>query len=100
MHRIEPAAFRGSLEETREKLLEIVRVMKRTKVVRVERDYIHAEFTSALFRFVDDVEFYLDEAAKTVHMRSASRIGYSDLGVNRKRMETIREAFLKGERYP
>ena len=96
-HRIEPMAFRGSLKETRERLLEIIRSMKRAQVIRSGGDYIHAEFTSALFRFVDDGEFYLDETTNTVHMRSASRVGHSDLGVNRKRMEAIRAAFLRKE---
>ena len=51
--------------------------------------YLHYEFTSLLLRFVDDVEFLFDEATKTVHFRSASRTGYSDLGVNRRRMEQM-----------
>lgn len=52
--------------------------------------YLHYEFTSLLLRFVDDVEFLFDEEAKTIHFRSASRVGYGDLGVNRRRMEDIR----------
>lgn len=56
-------------------------------------NYIRAQFTSRLFRFVDDIEFYLtqDSGATLVHVRSASRLGYSDLGVNRERVEEIRE---------
>jgi uncharacterized protein (DUF1499 family) len=69
--------------------------MKRSNIVTVGDDYIHAEFTSAFFRFVDDVEFYFDSDAKTIHMRSASRIGYSDFGVNRKRLDDIK-LMLKG----
>jgi uncharacterized protein (DUF1499 family) len=48
-----------------------------------------------IFRFVDDVEFYIDERANLIHFRSASRLGYSDMGVNRKRMETIRASFVE-----
>lgn len=48
---------------------------------------------SALFRFADDVEFFLDEGTSTIHMRSASRVGYSDFGVNRRRVEEIRTRF-------
>jgi uncharacterized protein (DUF1499 family) len=59
----------------------------------MEDHYIHAEFTSAVFRFMDDVEFYFDSGAKIIHMRSASRIGYSDFGVNRQRMEEVRLLF-------
>jgi len=67
--------------------------MKRARVVTEDGCYIHVEFTSFVFRFVDDAEFLLDEAVKTIHVRSASRIGYSDLGVNRKRVEMIRSRF-------
>jgi uncharacterized protein (DUF1499 family) len=68
--------------------------MKRSKIVTDLDLYIHAEFTSAFFRFVDDVEFYFDDKAKTLHVRSASRIGRSDFGVNRKRIEELRSRFL------
>ena len=54
------------------------------------RRYLHAEFKSALLGFVDDVQFMADPAAGVIHMRSASRVGYSDLGANRKRVENIR----------
>ena len=67
--------------------------MKRTKIIIREDNYIRAEFVSALFRFVDDVEFYFNDASKTIHLRSASRVGSSDLGVNRKRMEQIRAQY-------
>jgi uncharacterized protein (DUF1499 family) len=59
-------------------------------VVARTESYLHAEFTSLFFRFVDDVEFLVDDAAKVIHVRSASRLGRSDLGVNRKRVERIR----------
>jgi uncharacterized protein (DUF1499 family) len=67
--------------------------MKRANIVTEQEHYIHAEFTSAIFRFVDDAEFYIDDAQKVIHVRSAARLGYSDFGVNRKRMETIRQLF-------
>jgi uncharacterized protein (DUF1499 family) len=67
--------------------------MKRCRIIAMDDHYIHAEFTSAFFRFVDDVEFYFDSEAKIIHMRSASRIGYSDFGVNRKRLEKLRSLF-------
>ncbi|MDQ6965890.1 MAG: DUF1499 domain-containing protein, partial [Mariprofundaceae bacterium] len=54
-------------------------------------DYLHATFTSRLFRFVDDVELHRDAASGVVHIRSASRVGHSDFGVNRKRVEVIRK---------
>lgn len=94
-HHIEPLWFSGSLDEAREALLSVIRSEKRTKLITVTDDYIHAEFRSLVFRFVDDVEFYFDGAAKTIHVRSASRVGHSDLGVNRKRVERLRELFNK-----
>jgi uncharacterized protein (DUF1499 family) len=64
--------------------------MKKTQIITEDKNYLYAEFTSAIMGFVDDVEFYLDEDAKLIQVRSASRLGKSDLGVNRKRIETIR----------
>jgi uncharacterized protein (DUF1499 family) len=90
---IDPIAYTTSVEEARDRLEKIVRAMPRTKVVRQEEDYMHLECSSRLFRFVDDVEFWFDDANKVIHCRSASRKGYSDLGVNRKRVEQIREQF-------
>lgn len=92
-HFIEPVKYSGTLEDARRTLLNILKNMKRTDVVISEENYIHVESTSLIFRFVDDVEFYLDDSAKLIHVRSASRVGRSDLGVNRKRVEEIREKF-------
>jgi uncharacterized protein (DUF1499 family) len=92
-HGVDPIAFTTSAEEAMARLEEIVRAVPRTKVVRREEDYMHLECSSRLFRFVDDVEFWFDDANKVIHCRSASRKGYSDLGVNRKRVEQIREQF-------
>jgi uncharacterized protein (DUF1499 family) len=64
--------------------------MPRSRVVTEQADYIHAEFASAVFGFVDDVEFRVDAAAHLIHVRSAARTGYFDLGVNRRRVEDIR----------
>ncbi len=92
-HGVDPIAYTTSVEEAMARLEKIVRAMPRTKVVRREEDYMHLECSSRLFRFVDDVEFWFDDANKVIHCRSASRKGYSDLGVNRKRVEQIREQF-------
>jgi uncharacterized protein (DUF1499 family) len=54
--------------------------------------YLHATFTSALFRYVDDVEARLDASERVIHLRSASRVGHSDLGVNHRRLESLRSA--------
>lgn len=92
-HYIEPFYYSDTDDEAKKRLIETIKTMKRTRITTEEENYIHAEFTSALFRFVDDVEFYFDRANNTIHVRSASRVGRSDLGVNRKRVETIRAAF-------
>ena len=59
-------------------------------IVESSDGYLYAEFTSRLMRYVDDVEFLEDSTAGVIHVRSASRLGYSDLGANRKRIENIR----------
>lgn len=89
-HAIAPLRYRKSRAEAKEALKEVVRTMPRTKLVEEDESYLHYEFTSLLLRFVDDVEFLFDDETKTIHFRSASRTGYGDLGVNRKRMEEIR----------
>jgi uncharacterized protein (DUF1499 family) len=71
------------------RLKSIVRSFPRTAVITDTGSYLHAAFTSAVFRFVDDVEFLADDTAKVIHVRSASRLGTSDLGVNRKRIQQI-----------
>ncbi len=91
--RVEPIAYQGSPEEARKKLLGVLGGMPRTKLVVNDGTYLHAEFTSALFRFVDDVEFIFDDSAGVIHVRSASRVGRSDFGANRKRVEAVRERF-------
>jgi uncharacterized protein (DUF1499 family) len=92
-HRIDPIRYTRTREQAKQRLVQVISSMKRSKIVTDEADYIHAEFHSLIFRFVDDVEFSFDDANKLIHFRSASRLGYSDLGVNRKRMEGIRKAF-------
>ena len=91
--RMKPLRFTGTPEEAMERLKVIVAAMPRSKVVTANQRYIHAEFTSRLFRFVDDVEFRIEPDSKTVHFRSASRVGRSDLGVNRQRMTEIGRKF-------
>lgn len=92
-HAIAPLRYDGSSEKAKQDLIKTIEALKRARVVLVEGDFIHAEFTSAFFRFVDDVDFILDDRTKTIHVRSASRVGNSDLGVNRRRVEDIRARF-------
>ena len=92
-HQIDPIQFEGSAEDAMRKLEQIIEGQPRTCIVDQRADYVHATFTTAWFRFVDDVEFLLDASQKRIHVRSRSRVGYSDLGVNRRRIESLREAF-------
>ncbi|MEO6307886.1 MAG: DUF1499 domain-containing protein [Nitrospiraceae bacterium] len=89
-HAIAPIFYRKSRAEAKEALKEVIRSIPRMKLVEEDETYLHYEATSLLFRFVDDVEFLFDDDSKTIHFRSASRTGYGDLGVNRKRMEQVR----------
>jgi len=67
--------------------------MPNTTIINTDSDYIYAEFRTPLLNLIDDVEFYFDSENGLIHFRSASRLGYSDLGVNRERMNVIIEAF-------
>jgi len=89
-HQVEAMTYRGSAADAIASIKTAIQSLPKTKVVTETSTYLYAEFTSALMGFVDDVEFYCDEATQTLHVRSASRLGYSDAGVNRKRVETLR----------
>jgi uncharacterized protein (DUF1499 family) len=91
---MEPLPY-GDLAEARARLLAVLAAAPRAKVVTVEEGYVHAEFRSAFFHFVDDVEFLFDEPTRRLHFRSASRLGRKDFGVNRKRMEELGREFLQ-----
>jgi uncharacterized protein (DUF1499 family) len=88
---IAPLTYQSTPAAALAALKQIVETSERAQVISQTENYLYAEFTSKLMGFVDDVEFYLDPAAKVIHVRSASRLGKSDLGVNRKRVELIRE---------
>jgi len=86
-------SFTGNAEETLDKIkASIESNCVRVKLCTESNNYLHYEFTSLLLRFVDDVEFFADDDNNLVHFRSASRIGHSDLGVNKKRMMKICES--------
>jgi uncharacterized protein (DUF1499 family) len=92
-HYIAPLKFRGNGAEALAALRTVIDAMERTLVVRHEGDYLYAEFRSKLMGYVDDVEFYLEEPDGVIHVRSASRLGRRDFGVNRARIEAIRRRF-------
>lgn len=87
---VDPLTYSTDADAAMKALKDVIASMKRTRIRTEAKGYLHVEFTSALFRFVDDVEFLIDEQARLIHVRSASRIGHSDLGANRKRVERIR----------
>ena len=91
-HSVEPFTY-SSPQKAFSDLKTVIQSLDRAKIITETKDYLYVEFTSALMGFVDDVEFYLDGGKKVIHVRSASRLGESDLGVNRKRVETIRAKF-------
>ncbi|HEY9700488.1 MAG TPA: DUF1499 domain-containing protein [Trichocoleus sp.] len=94
-HFIAPIAYKTAPEEAMASLKTVIQNMERTKIITDSPDYLYAEFTTALMGYVDDVEFYLDQGTGTIQVRSASRLGQSDLGVNRKRIETVRAKLLE-----
>ena len=89
-----PLPYVETREKSRERLLLVLRSMKRCTIVTAEPAYVHAEFRSAIFGFVDDVTFVFDDDARLIHFRSASRTGYYDFGVNRNRMEEISQRHM------
>ncbi len=93
LHAIAPMAYTSDRVAAHQRLLSIIQAMPRVTIITTEPEYIYAEFRSRLMSFVDDVEFYLDDTGKQIHFRSSSRLGRSDLGVNRQRMEEIRRRF-------
>ncbi len=92
-HGIAPLTYNSTPEEAMANLKRIINSLERTNIVEETDNYLYAEFSSKLMGFVDDVEFYLDPEANVIQVRSASRLGESDLGVNRQRIETIRAKF-------
>ncbi|NET49184.1 MAG: DUF1499 domain-containing protein [Merismopedia sp. SIO2A8] len=91
-HYIEPIVYEGDRNTAREVLLKVLTVVPRTQVIEQTDGYIRIESTSRLLGFVDDGEFYLPEDESLIYIRSSSRLGESDLGVNRRRLEQIRLA--------
>ena len=89
---IAPLRVKGEGPATIAQIKALVEGMDGAKVVKSEPGYLYAQFTSKLMKYVDDVEFWFDPAANVIQVRSASRVGRGDLGVNRKRIEAVRAA--------
>jgi len=100
-HRIKPIYYATSTEEAKEKLIKVIQSMDGTQIITQDEVYWHVEFTTRWLRFIDDVEFFFMKTEGLIHLRSASRSGYWDLGVNRNRIKEIRSKFeelAKGKR--
>jgi len=89
-HFIAPIPFKGDAAAALASARKAVEGMQRATVIREEPGYLHAEFRSKLLGFVDDVEFAFDGKAGLMHVRSSSRLGRRDFGVNRARVESLR----------
>jgi uncharacterized protein (DUF1499 family) len=91
---MDPLPYRSPRDSAQEKLLGVLASLPRVRILVNEPGYVAAEFRTPGFGFPDDVEFLLDDDEKVVHFRSASRLGRSDLGWNRRRMVDISRRFL------
>jgi len=90
-HFIEPFTLKASTSTAWPYIIEALQQQPRTKLTVVTNNLIKAEITSLIFRFVDDMTLLLHEKEQTIDVRSASRVGYSDLGVNRNRVMSLRK---------
>ncbi len=87
---IAPLKFSGDGEKAMEKLADLLQNTERTVIVKREPGYIYAQATTALLKFTDDLELWLDKPAGVIQVRSSSRLGQKDFGVNRARVEALR----------
>jgi len=93
--KVEPLLFAGSIEESKTKILEAVHSYGGAEIIIEEVDYLYIVFTTGTMKFKDDAEFYFDANTKEIHFRSASRVGKSDMGLNRERYDAIRQLYME-----
>ena len=93
---VNPLALSGPADSSWARAKRIIREMG-GKIVREDDCYLWATFSTKLFRFVDDLELRMDEDNEVIHIRSGSRVGYSDMGVNRRRVEDLRVRFSQSQ---
>lgn len=94
-HYVEPIPFSGEREQLLAYLADWIRTQERAEVISRSDNYLHAVFASRTFGFKDDLEIFIPDGSKHVHIRSAARVGRSDMGVNRARYETVRDLLSK-----
>jgi len=92
-HYIAPISYQGEVETVQTTMLTILSSLPSAQIETNQSDYIHIKTNSPFIGYVDDTEFYFDETAQVIHVRAAARLGYSDLGKNRARVEEIRQKF-------
>lgn len=92
VHFVKPLSFDGDATAVWAAAVTIVKAVPRVNIVTENAGYLHAEYRSKSMGYVDDVELFLDAAAKLIQVRSASRLGIRDFGVNRARVESLRAA--------
>jgi uncharacterized protein (DUF1499 family) len=93
--KVEALEFKGNLKDSKENIIKAIENYGDAKIIKNENDYIYAVFTTGKMKYHDDVEFYFDDREKLIHFRSASRIGYSDMGLNRERYNKLRDVYYK-----
>tara|TARA_B100001094_G_C18120975_1_gene766839 strand:- start:179 stop:649 length:471 start_codon:yes stop_codon:yes gene_type:complete len=94
-HKVEPIGYEGPQDRAMNRIKKIIETDNSGKIIYAGPTYVYAEYTSRIFGFVDDVEFLAIIDNPGVQVRSASRLGYSDMGVNRKRIDALRTEFKK-----
>lgn len=93
-HYISPIVFKGDAPAAMAAIRKAVEGMEGSTIIRQDSDYLYAEYRTKLMKFVDDVEFWFDVKNGVIHVRSASRLGRRDFGVNRARIESLRSRIL------
>jgi uncharacterized protein (DUF1499 family) len=96
VHAVQPFRVTGDTGAAMSRLAAVIETQEGARIVTRRPGYLHAEYQSKLMGFIDDLELLADPAVHVIHVRSASRLGYSDLGVNRARVEALRAAFAAG----
>ncbi len=92
---IEPLTYTGEQSEAQAALVAVLEDLPRTQIMLAREDYVYAERRSPTMRFVDDLEFVFDDETQTINVRSAARLGYSDMDQHRAHIEQIRAAFAR-----
>lgn len=92
--KVEPWPFKGTKEETMAAIKSAINSYGGAETQKENENYLYVVFTTKLMRYHDDAEFWLDDEDRLVHFRSASRAGYSDMGLNRKRYDQLTEVYM------